>query len=55
MQENLKPLEEHGFLIVDFTPEDITLNFFRFNPHQQTPSDIDELKPFRVTKLVRPA
>ena len=55
MEENLKPIEENGFIIADFTPETITLKFFRFNYYRQTPDDIDALEPFRVTELKRPA
>jgi len=55
MEENLKPIEENGFIIADFTPEAISLKFFRFNFYRQTPDDIDRLEPFRVTELKRPA
>ena len=55
MEENLKPIEENGFIIADFTPETITLKYFRFNYYRQSPDDIDALAPFRVTELKRPA
>lgn len=55
MEENLKPIEENGFIIADFSPEAISLKFFRFNVYRQTPEDIDRLEPFRVTELKRPA
>jgi len=55
MEENLKPIEENGFIIADFTPEAISLKFFRFNFYRQKPDDIDKLAPFRVTELKRPA
>ncbi len=54
MEENLKPLEENGFIIADFTPEAISLKFFRFNIKRQRPEEIDALQPFRVTELKRP-
>ena len=54
MEELLKPLEENGFLIADFTESTITLRFFRFNAHTQPPDAIDRLEPFRVTELKRP-
>jgi len=54
MEENLKPLEENGFIIADFSPDSITLKFFRFNYYRQTAEDIDRLEPFRVTELKRP-
>jgi len=55
MEENLKPIEENGFIVADFTPDAITLKFFRFNTYRQTADDIDRLEPFRVTELKRPA
>jgi hypothetical protein len=54
MEENLKPLEENGFIIADFTADGITIRFFRFNYHKQNPEIIDTLEPFRVTELKRP-
>ena len=54
MEENLKPLEENGFIIADFTPGAITLKFFRFNYYRQSAEDIDKMEPFRVTELKRP-
>jgi hypothetical protein len=55
MEENLKPIEENGFILVDFTIDAITIRFFKFNYHQQNASAIDTLEPFRVTELKRPA
>ena len=44
-------IEENGFLIADFTPDDITLRFFRwrYDPVEK----IDNLDPFRITQLKR--
>jgi hypothetical protein len=53
MQENLKPIEENGFIIADFTPDSITISYFRFSYHKQSPDVIDTLEPFRVTELKR--
>jgi hypothetical protein len=55
MEENLKPIEENGFIIADFTRESITIRYFRFNYHQQAADVIDTLEPFRVTELKRPS
>jgi hypothetical protein len=54
MDEKLAPIEENGFIIADFTAEKITLSFFRFNAHTDSPGVIDRLQPFRVTELNRP-
>jgi hypothetical protein len=53
MEENLKPLEENGFIIADFTRESITIRYFRFSYHKQSADVIDTLEPFRVTELKR--
>jgi hypothetical protein len=53
MQEPVKPIEENGFLIMDFTPETITLRYFKWNQKSQSISDIDKLEPFHTTELRR--
>jgi hypothetical protein len=53
MQETVRPIEENGFLIMDFTPETITLRFFKWNQKSQSISDIDRLEPFHTTELKR--
>ena len=44
-------IEENGFLILDLTPESMTLRFFkwRYDPVER----IDALEPFRMTQLKR--
>ena len=54
MVEDLKPIEENGFIIADFTKDGITVRYFRFNYHKQSAETIDTLEPFRVTELKRP-
>ena len=53
MQETVKPIEENGFLLMDFTPEAITLRYFKWNQKTQPISDIDALEPFHTTELKR--
>jgi hypothetical protein len=53
MEEDLKPIEENGFILADFTAESTTVRYFRFNYHKQSPDVIDTLEPFRVTELKR--
>jgi hypothetical protein len=55
MEENLKPIEENGFIIADFTQQGITIRYFRFSYHTQSADLIDTLEPFRVTELKRPS
>jgi hypothetical protein len=54
MVEDLKPIEENGFILADFTRDAITVRYFRFSYHTQSPDVIDTLEPFRVTELKRP-
>ncbi|HEX2363930.1 MAG TPA: hypothetical protein VHJ00_02740 [Bradyrhizobium sp.] len=54
MVEDLKPIEENGFIIADFTKDGITVRYFRFSYHTQSADAIDTLEPFRVTELKRP-
>jgi hypothetical protein len=53
MQETIEPIEENGFLLADFTPENITLRYFKWNQKTQPVSAIDALEPFRTTELKR--
>ena len=52
VEEGLPALEENGFTIADFTPDSITLRFFKWklgNPE----GALDTLEPFRTTELAR--
>jgi hypothetical protein len=53
MQETITPIEENGFLLADFTPENITLRYFKWNQKTQPVSDIDTLEPFHTAELKR--
>jgi hypothetical protein len=53
MEETITPIEENGFLLADFTPESITLRYFKWNQKTQPVSDIDTLEPFHTTELKR--
>lgn len=53
MQETVKPIEENGFLLMDFTPETVTLRYFKWNQKTQPIEDIDTLEPFHTTELKR--
>jgi len=54
VQETLKPIEENGFTIVDFTRDSITLRYFRWKIGRDTIDSIASLEPFRTTELRRP-
>ena len=54
-QEEVKPIEQHSFTIVDFLPDRIRLRFFKWDLKTQPPEAIDTLEPFHTTELQRPA
>ena len=53
IHEEVKPIEQHGFTIVDFLPDRIRLRFFRWDRKTQAPEAIDTLEPFHTTELGR--
>ena len=55
MDEEVKPIEQHGFTIADFTLEKIVLRFYRWDLKTQAVEAIDRLEPFHTTELKRPA
>lgn len=54
MDERQKAIEENGFLILDFTPEKMTAQFYKWNVNMPDEA-MDRLEPFRVTELPRPS
>jgi hypothetical protein len=53
MREAVKPIEEHGFTLVDFLPDRISIRLFRWNVRTESPDAIDRLEPFYSTELGR--
>jgi hypothetical protein len=51
VDELLPTIEENGFLIVDLTPQNITIRFFKWR--HDSVEMIDSLEPFRTTRLQR--
>ena len=55
MDETVKPIEQHGFSIVDFaSDQDDVLRLFKWDWKTQKVEDIDTLQPFRTLELARP-
>jgi hypothetical protein len=54
MDEAIKPIEQHGFVLADFTPEKIALRFFKWDWKTQAVEAMDTLEPFHTTELGRP-
>jgi hypothetical protein len=54
LDQQVTPIEEHGFTIVDFTPHKMVLRFFKWDVKTQAVEAIDKLEPFHTAELVRP-
>jgi len=51
LQEEIAPLEQHGFTVADFQPDRIDLRFFKWNVNAESLDAIDSLEPFHLTTL----
>ncbi len=54
MEEQVKPIEEHGFTLADFTRDKVTLRMFKWDLKTQPPEALDTLEPFYTVELPRP-
>jgi hypothetical protein len=54
MDEQVKPIERHGFTLVDFTPDKMLLRMFKWDYRTQPVEAMDTLEPFHTAELVRP-
>jgi hypothetical protein len=55
MDEQVKPIEQHGFTLADFTPDKTVLRLFKWDLKTQKPEAMDTLEPFHTVELPRPA
>jgi hypothetical protein len=55
MDEDVKPIEQHGFTIADFPPDKIVLRMFKWDVKMQSVEEIDNLGPFHTAVLTRAA
>jgi len=55
MDERVKPIEQHGFTLVDFTPDKMVVRLFKWDVKSQAVEAIDTLEPFHTVELTRPA
>jgi hypothetical protein len=55
MEEQVKPIEQHGFTIAEFAPDKIVLRMFKWDVKTQSPDAIDSLEPFHTVELAKPA
>jgi hypothetical protein len=49
--EEISPIEQHGFTIVDFTEDEIKIQMFKWDIKTQSVADIDQLQPFHTKVL----
>lgn len=54
LTEQIAPIEQHGFTVVDFTPDGIDMQFFKWDVITDAIESIDSLQPFHSTHLPRP-
>ena len=54
VKEEVKPIEQHSFTIVDFFPDRINLRFFKWDVRTQSSDAIDSLQPFHTAEVGRP-
>ena len=51
MQEIVKPIELHGFTIIDFTSTKMKLQMFTWDKKNQSVEEIDTLQPYKTLEL----
>ena len=54
MDEQVKPIEQHGFTLVDFTQDKMVLRLFKWDWKTQAVEAMDTLEPFHTVELIRP-
>jgi hypothetical protein len=54
VEETQKPIEENGFSIFDFTPDKITVRYFKWSVNMPEEA-MDRLEPFRTSEFSRPS
>jgi hypothetical protein len=53
VQEEVKPIEQHGFTLIDFLPDRLAVRMFKWDVKSQPPDAIDTLEPFHTVELAR--
>jgi hypothetical protein len=53
MVEDVKPIEQHGFTLVDFTPDKMVVRLFKWDVNTQPVEAIDTLEPFHTAEFIR--
>lgn len=55
LQQQIAPLEEHGFTLVDLLPDKTVIQLFKWDVNSQSVADIDSLSPFFTTEIESPS
>jgi phosphodiesterase/alkaline phosphatase D-like protein len=55
LDQKVTPIEQHGFTLVDFTPDRMVLRMFKWDINTQPVETIDTLSPFHVAELAKSA
>jgi hypothetical protein len=53
LEEQVKPIEQHGFTVVDFKPDSMVVRLFKWDVKTQPVEAIDTLEPFHTTEFMR--
>jgi hypothetical protein len=53
LQEDVKPIEQHSFSIIDFLPDRMIVKLFKWDLKTQPPESIDTLEPFHTQEFAR--
>ncbi len=54
LEEIAPPIEQHGFTLVDFLPDRMSVRLFRWDVNNQPVEAIDRLEPYYTTELATP-
>ena len=55
MEESVKPIEQHGFTLIDFTAEKAVLRQFKWDVKTESVGALETLQPFYTAELARPS
>ena len=53
MEETIKPIENHGFTLAEFTEDAVEIKLFKWDRNSQSVDDIETLQPFHTQKFLR--
>jgi hypothetical protein len=51
LEEAVRPIEQHGFTLLDFTADTVTVRLFRWDVKTMPVEAIDRLEPFHTAEL----